>query len=309
MNATNQSLEPIRARDGQTIRIPGKRLPFMFLNQTFDPVRWWKLVTLHWIENRKRYLLALLAMAGALLVWFSFMVLMDVRQGLEMKVQIVTYYVGLFLIGCLYGSMLFADLGHRTQSIQYLSVPASQFEKWLCALFFGVFLFFVAYTLIFYLVDIPMVGLSNKVHALYMQKHHLTVTDDIASIYSIFSLENLPMQESKSNVLLLFYFALQAAFILGSIYFGRYSFLKTIVSLLLFLLVCMLYFVKVIDASVPDGWYMGHEFFSWRQLDDRGQNMVKLASWAGDGFIFVIKYCFPLIFWSITYIRLKEKEV
>ena len=309
MNATNQSLEPIRGRDGHSIRIPEKRLPFVIMNQTFDPIRWWKLVTLHWVEGRKRYLLATLAMAGALFVWFSFMILMDKHDGLEVKIQITTYYVGLFLIGCLYGSMLFADLGHKTQSIQYLSVPASQFEKWLCALFFGVLLFFVAYTVIFYLVDIPMVGLANRIHTLNIQKNNLMPNEGFAKVYNLFSLEDAPMRESKTNVLLLFYFAFQAAFILGSVYFGRYSFLKTVVSLLLFWLVCMLYFVKVIDASVPDGWHMADGLFSWRQLDNHGQNIVRLASWISDSFIFIVKYCFPLIFWSITYTRLKEKEV
>ena len=281
----------------------------------FSPQRWWMLVTLHWAENRKRYLLSLPAIAGVLFVWYCFLLMMNRDEGLSIPFQVSAYYVGLFLIGSLYGSMLFADLGHKTRSIQYLSVPASQFEKLLCALFFGVLLFFIVYTLLYYLVDIPMVGLSNRINLI--RTRHLT--DNIpfnaypVHVYNIYTNKGGPMPDSESNYFLLIYFALQAAFILGSVYFTRYSFIKTVVSLLLLVLVYMLFVLKGIVSNLPQGWHFGPSLFEWSQMREiNGQEeekLVRLSSWVGDSCTFLIKYSLPFILWSITYTRLKEKEV
>lgn len=283
----------------------------------FSPQRWWMLVTLHWAENRKRYLLALPAIAGVLFVWYSFLIMMNKGEPLSTPFQVSAYYVGLFLIGSLYGSMLFSELGHKARSIQYLSVPASQFEKLLCALFFGVLLFFIVYTLLYYLVDIPMVGLSNRISLI--RGRHLGDSGRIfpnghpVQVYNVFTNKGGPLPNSESNYFLLIYFALQAAFILGSIYFMRYSFIKTVVSLLLLVLVYMLFVIKGIVASLPQGWHFGPSLFEWSQVREfNGQEeekLVRLSSWIGNTCTFLIKYSLPFVFWSITYIRLKEKEV
>jgi hypothetical protein len=299
MSSYNKSFEPVI----------GQSSPL------FSPARWWMLVTLHWVENRKRYLLALPAIAGALFVWYSFILVMDRHEPLAISYQFSTYYVGLYLIGCLYGSMLFSELGHKARSIQYLSVPASQFEKLLCALFFGVLLFFIVYTLLFYLVDIPMVALSNRlIHTRSLHAYASSNNDYPIRVYNLITREGAPIPDQDFNAFLLIYFALQAAFILGSVYFVRYSFIKTIVSLLLLVVVYMLFIIKGIASGLPEGWHIGRSLFEWARWGgpDGGMEEVKLirlSSWASNSFIFFIQYCFPFIFWSITYVRLKEKEV
>jgi hypothetical protein len=295
MNVYNESLDPAK--------------------QLFSPARWWLLMTLHWAENRRRYLLALLAIAGALFAWYSFLLVMDRDDPMGMKYQFPAYYIGLILIGCLYGSMLFSELGHKTRGIQYLSIPASLFEKLLCALFFGVLLFFIAYTLLFYLVDIPMVGLANRVmswNALHMH-HNQRPVGYPAVVYNVFANEGAPM-DFPFNVFLVEYFAIQAAFILGSVYFPRYSFVKTVVSLLLCCLVFMLFMIKGIAENLPQGWHIGSSLTEWshwnvyvNEVNER--KLIRSPSWVGDSLLFLVKYCIPLIFWSITYTRLKEKEV
>src|SRR5450432_2157442 len=115
------------------------------MNQSFDAGRWWLLVAKHWSENRKKYTLSLIAITGLLLLWFAIVVFTD-NHSIVAEVQMGTYYTGLFLVGCLYGSMLFADLGSKTRGLNYLVVPASLFEKLLCALFYAVIVFFALYT-------------------------------------------------------------------------------------------------------------------------------------------------------------------
>src|SRR4051794_17424029 len=108
------------------------------MNQVFNAGRWSLLVGKHWSENRKQYSLALVAIAGLQLLWFIIMLGSRGNPMIEPSMQVATYYFGLFVVGCIYGSMLFADLGSKTRGLNYLVVPASQLEKLLCALFYAV---------------------------------------------------------------------------------------------------------------------------------------------------------------------------
>ena len=135
------------------------------MNQTFDLSRWLRLVGADWTEKRKRYLLALLAMGGMLIAWSAFLLSTDKFGPLNLFLQYTAYYCGLYIIGCFYASTIFSQLGNKSQAIPYLAIPASHLEKLLCGILFGVVLFFLAYTCIFYIVDIPMVSMANKIIA------------------------------------------------------------------------------------------------------------------------------------------------
>ena len=132
------------------------------MNQVFDFNRWLLLTGKHWNENKKKYLLSLGAIGGLLILWYSFLMLVNGDHPLSRDIQVLTYYVGLFLTGCLYASLIFSDLSDGPKAISYLLLPASLMEKLLTALLFGVIFYFICYTIIFYAVDIPMVKLSNE---------------------------------------------------------------------------------------------------------------------------------------------------
>src|SRR6218665_1210883 len=107
------------------------------MNQLFSFSRWLLFVRKHWAENRKKYLLGLLALAGIIVVWFVFNVLLSPSDSMDRTTQYGTYFVGLFLVGCLYASTLFSDLSSKSKGINYLAVPASHLEKLFTALLFG----------------------------------------------------------------------------------------------------------------------------------------------------------------------------
>ena len=204
------------------------------MNQSFDAGRWWLLVGKHWSENRKKYTLSLIAIAGLLLLWFLVILFTDGYWGINSSMQSATYYFGLFLVGCLYGSMLFADLGSKTRGLNYLVVPASHLEKLLCSLFYGVLIFFVCYTSIFYIIDSAIVKAATAVQYSHWLQHH--TTGDVFNPQKIFNVFYQPEHSRDPEVLvyvLLFYFVIQAAFITGSVYFAKFSFIKTIIAALL----------------------------------------------------------------------------
>jgi len=279
------------------------------MNQYFSFTRWWMLVTLHWAENRKRYGLGLLAMGGLLCAWFGFIIGVDKYTPMDFFYQYSSYFAGLYFVGCLYASMIFSELGNRAQGIRWLSIPASHLEKLLCALFFSVLLFFVAFTLIFYLVDIPMVKLAS--HIIVREHYKYQGTNQLIGpmgVMNIFSGNGLSIPDR--DMFLLGFFAAQSAFILGSVYFSRYSFVKSAIAVVILMFIAVLFITRVVQGNIPAGWRLsglGEWIRSYNLTGSSG--LVRLPAWFEKSRSFLVEFSVPLIFWFITYFRLKEKEV
>lgn len=295
------------------------------MNQTFDMNRWWLLVGKHWSENRKKYVLSLVAMAGLLLVWYLFGIIGQRENMAHIDMQASTYFFGLYLVGCFYASTLFGELGSKTKGLNYLVVPASILEKLLCALFYGLVVFFVFYTVIYYVLDMAMVSTVNSIEYRHWLKNHATgstfVPDPVINIFSMPA-----TRQDQPNVfvyLILGYLVLQAAFTLGSVYFARFSFIKTFISLLLICLVIAFLFDKVIFRMLPPGsFYNGvtsyHLYTVKDNLETGGtmiysdaaaDKLVTLPRWIDDLLLFIAKFAFAPILWIATLFRLKEKEI
>jgi hypothetical protein len=278
------------------------------MNEIFSIKRWGMLVALHWAGNRKKYLLAMPAIFGLLLVWFSFVLIMDRHDPMAGFIQWMTYYAGLFFVGCLYASTIFAELGDKAQGIAYLAVPASALEKLLCGLLFSIVAFFIVYTLLFYLVDIPMVWLANKLN---VQEHRVWPGGypvDPTIVFNVARGADDMESDRQSHVLLLGFFAIQSAFILGSVYFSRYAFIKTAVAVLVFILFFMIVQKSIMEATLPEGWHRNE--FAWEK--NRGTTFMLAVRFPAllSGLLgFVLSYGATLVFWIATYFRLKEKEV
>jgi hypothetical protein len=282
------------------------------MNQIFSFNRWLLLIGKHWSENRKKYMLGLLALTGIMIVWFVFNILMDPYGAMDESIQYGTYFVGLFIVGCLYGSMLFGELSSRPKGISYLSVPASHFEKTLTALLYGVVIFFLCYTLIFYVADFIMLKIANAVSYAYWEKHH---SDGQA--FSPRKIVNVFWGDERAGLVninifylfLLSYFAIQSAFILGSVYFAKFSFIKTTIALIAVWLFIIVFIDKGLGAFVPHGGFS--DGFSTYRLYSDGETdkIIRLPEWINTIVIFLLKYAFAPIFWIVTYFRLKEKEI
>jgi hypothetical protein len=280
-------------------------------HQQFHFPRWRALVAKQWGENRRRYLLALLAVAGLIAAWEAFMIGMDDYALLDPTMQFATYMSGLWFVGCLYASTLFADLGSRKQALPWLSLPASHLEKLLCALVFGVAGFFIAYTVVFYLVNIPMVYWANSILS-HHPRNWPGSNNPIppSRVYNFITALGSPDPEKNFRLLTAGYFAAQSVFILGSVYFSRFAFFKTVVGILLFILATAVFQRIIINPMLPTGW--NNNVLHWSQ-DANGQEIVtrevRLAYPIEPALILVMQLTLAPFFWLVTWFRLKEKEV
>lgn len=279
------------------------------MNQVFSIKRWGMLVGLHWQENRKRYLLAVYAMLGLLLVWYSFVIIMDRFDPMAGFMQYTTYYAGLFFVGCLYSSTIFSDLGDKAQGIAYLSIPVSALERLLCGLLFCTVAFFIVYNLIFYVVDIPMVHLANR---LIEQQHRVWSEGypvDRSTVFNVFRGLDNNFDDQHHHIFLIAYFCIQSTYILGSVYFSRYAFIKTTVAVFLLILLFVIIQSRVIVPSLPKGWHP-RDFTDWeRNSGTPLVQVIRLPPVLSATLGALLKYGVPLTLWVATYFRLKEKEV
>lgn len=285
------------------------------MNQVFSFNRWLLLVNKHWSENRKKYLLSLGGIAALLMVWFGFIIIMDNYRPMHENLQIITFFFGLVLTGCFFASMMFSDLASKPKGMEFLILPASQLEKLACMVFYSVFVFFISYTLIFYGVDVIMVKLSNSLARSAWEKGHLaTYTRDfyMEKVANVFVLD--PANTNDVNVnyyIVLAFLVVQSLFLLGSVYFPRYSFLKTIIVLLLIIVLVMVFTVKVLSKIIPQGvgFHEGLTSLRMYNTDYTAMKVAKLPEWLAGTLSFLVKYAFAPVFWLIAYFRLKEKQI
>lgn len=275
------------------------------MNQFFSFQRFSLLVAKHWADNKKRYLLSVIAFIGLLIAWFVFTMLVDSSKPMGEDMQMITFFFSLFAVGSFYTNQYYRDLGSRAKGINFLLVPASAFEKILCSLLYTVILFFIVFTAAFYLVDVLMVSIARG----FLMTD---IPDKETVVLNVFSAGKLPVEGEATfntfNILWIF-FAIQSAFLLGSVYFSKYSFIKTIISgfVLFFIIFCFVFFLY---DMMPKGEYV-NGFFTSYHIYNKGKDghLVTLPAWPGQLLYCLLMYGIAPFLWIVTYYRLKEKQV
>jgi len=211
--------------------------------------------------------------------------------------QILTFIWGLTGGGAFLASMAFAYFSSNANGSSYLSLPASQFEKWLCAFIIAMILYPIVYLLFFRTVDATFVELYHRgldpESPLYKREY-----DDV-QVFSFVGWQAIKVYP--------IFLILSSAAQLGSLYFNKAPFIKTAlwfcgICLGLFLinwLFAVILFGKI-DGAVP--------FRSVDILVGKEVGSVELPK-----IIFVsvqraLWYAIPALFWILSLVRLREKE-
>ena len=251
-------------------------------------------------ENKKAYVLLFLASGASLTLLMGVHLTFSNPYLFEETAQVMYYFAGLILWGCLSASLLFSDLGSKSKAINYLLLPASSLEKLVCTVFFGIVVYFIGYTLIFYAVDFTMVSLANK---------KFNTSWPIINLFAINQYKSKLFEDGHTNYFFYTHFGLQSFFLLGSIYFPKYGFFKTAIALVLIWVFMIFYLVVFMKNVSPRGlFYDGTSFLE--VFDPSGKNkIVHLPVGLMGTLKFFFKYAVAVWFWVVAYYRLKEKEV
>jgi hypothetical protein len=249
-------------------------------------------------ENARIYLLLYLAIAAFLILLLG-LYLNFTNPGLfSERAQVMYYFTTLFLSGCLSSGMLFSELGSKPKAISYLLVPSSSEEKFLTTLLFGVFVFFIMCSSVFYIINYVAVTIANFKYGTHWE---------VINLLSLNRYDNVFFDGPITDIFYL-YFPIQALFLLCSVYFKKYSLFKAIVSvgLLWVLFVVLFLFFRFL---MPPGRF-ADSINTYEVIEASGDN--KLISIppiiAYSTFIF-FKFLVTPLLWATAYFRLKEKEL
>lgn len=268
------------------------------MTANFSFKRTFQLINKQWGENRRMYLMSVLALLGLLGIVFGFWAANGGPRYNEEAAYIIGLF-GLFITGAIFASTAFNMLGSKDKGIYWISFPASHLEKFLATWFFNFLIFSVVYLVCFLLLK---TGVESYIQAL---------TDKDPGKYA-YKRVNWNDKDGINAALPYFisaFFAVQAAFLLGSVAFKRFSFIITIVIIAAFLFLFIYYVSKIANNALANyNWNL----FSLRDPYIRGEETYKeytLSPVIKESIQFFLKFLIAPFLWLITWVKLKEKQI
>lgn len=274
------------------------------MNNTFNINRFGLLLKRQWLEFGKIYIISLLVTLGIIVTFYGFLVgsaLFEVKEGLQFE-RMLEFREPLFaFLGFLFISIIassyFAHMGQKPKAVIDLLIPASTFEKFLSSIFYTVILSITSFILLFYLADLAFI---SKLRSMYTDVEQVTpFVDRSGNTISSIDHINYIVSKNKAELIAVLYLVpvfVTSIFLLGSIYFNRFHYIKTAISVMIFVGIWSYITIK------------SGELLFENRVEIRSFHM-KNPQAAAECWAFIIVALAILIFWAITYVRLKEKEV
>ena len=270
----------------------------MMIVQTVKPDRAFLFLKRYAFENAKTYAFLYLAIAAFLVLWLGLQLNFTNPMLFREGAQVVYYFMTLFLSGCLSSGMLFSELGAKPKAIHYLLIPASTLEKFLTSIFFGVIVFFVFCSSIFYFIDFIVVTIANNKFSTHWE---------VINLFSINKYPNLLFDGPVTDIFYL-YFPIQAIFLLCSVYFKKHGLFKAIVGMGL-LWVAAITLALLLYQLLPFGRFTD-TIASYEIIESSGDNkLIKIPQILVISVLTFFRFLLTPLLWAAAYLRLKEKEL
>jgi hypothetical protein len=262
------------------------------MNNTFSLKRFALLFKKHTMENAKTYLLSIAVIVGLLFLLFGFMMFTS-HNYLPVNAQGIIFTFALWIIGSIFTSLSFADLGDKKKAIGVLTLPASHLEKFLVRWLYSFVIFPLIFTGVFYLVDWTMITIR------------LPPPPDKNELFSM-------LDPTAIQYYAFLAYAMFNAFTLwGAIFFEKLHFIKTTVVFFIYVIAFivitdpLLHLVTGIhnSTSIPFGMMHAKTITYpndwWRVTPTEQMKNTNVA-------VFIITL---IVLWMSALARLKEKEV
>ncbi|WP_316769608.1 hypothetical protein [Pedobacter frigiditerrae] len=275
------------------------------MNNTFNIQRFGLLLKRQWLEFGKIYLISLAVALGVIVAFYGFALWKAFTYADSFSPNDLNFREPLFLIfGFIFISIIassyFAHLGQKPKAIIDLLIPASTFEKFLTGVFFTSILSIVSFLFLFYITDLAFV---SKLRGMYTSVEQ--ITPYVHNGKEITSIDNLAYFFTKNGghdkffPIYFFPFFVTSIFLLGSIFFNKFHYIKTAI--------CVMIFSGIWTAIVVKS---GEWLFEGKiMIDQENRNMNHMSQNTAEWLGVLLIVALTAIFWSITYVRLKEKEV
>ncbi len=243
----------------------------------------------HTVENYKTYLMSVGVLAG-LLILFMGIASYGNDGYLLLGFQEAIFIIFLLLAGCIFTSLVFADLGDKKKAIPALTLPASHFEKYFVSWLYSFLIFQLLYVGLFYLIATIVISFGHDMPGRENVLLDLFDKDRIA--YMAFVL----------------YPILHSIILFGSIYFEKLHFIKS--GFAFFICIFLLGLLnRPIMASMIDHQIVGTTIFSPLQITDGKTYWTIFPPEIQKQTVGIVIVIVVVLLWVSAYFRLKEKEV
>lgn len=270
------------------------------MNNTFNINRFGLLLKRQWLDFGKIYLISLVVLLGILVGFYSYSIPSPLKNNnfdydgdLDMRFRYPLFLILGFVFISIVASSYFNILGQKSRAILELMTPASTFEKFLGGIFYTAILSLATYLILFYLVDLPFVKYINAhLSEFKMSGAKASLPKPVESISA-----QIVNDENYRNYLLHFItvpFLITSIFLVGSIYFNRFHYIKTAISVMVFGVLWVTSTIFVMRRLTSNTVWVGNYY--WQDES----NILFIMSLMG--------ILLTLAFWLISFIRLKEKE-
>ena len=278
----------------------------MQVNNTLNAGRFGAYFKKHLVDNYRFYLMSIVVLTGLILLLLIFVGLTETHFS-RYSDLLPFYLVGLYISGLIFTSISFNELGNKPRGIDYLLLPASHLEKFLTTLLITTIGFLLVYHLAFFLA--------------------VQVLDTIVRIRYGAIMENDLTKFSEKDIWQWNYYIwviAQSLFLLGAVYFHKYSLIKTV--FFFFVFVLSLYLVNALFVQ----FFFHKQMADWRaHFPFVGVNIELPQQPAVNGdtgthyrfvllmipenmqnvLLFMVKYLLAPMLWTIAYFRLRDKEI
>jgi hypothetical protein len=275
----------------------------MQTNNVFSAGRFGGYMRKHLVDNFRLYGLSAIVLSVLLLFMLIISMSYNMRTTPVLSALVPVFFIGMFVTGLIFTSLCFSELGNKPQGIDYLLFPASQLEKFVSTLFVSTLGFLLIYHIAFYLAYLGM-------DAVVLMRRGVHIVNDL----------NAYLRDEPWLYTYYGWFIAQAIMLLGAAYFQKYSFIKTIFALILF--IASLYFVNTLFAYL----FFGQRLAEWNHhfpfvginvvlgnIPSEGTHaahkFLMLPSSLRDGLLFIAKYLLAPMLWALAYMRLRDKEM
>jgi hypothetical protein len=243
------------------------------------------LIKRQWLEHAKAYYIGAIAITG--IISCLFLITWHWRTSFNGDTRKGLFLLLLLAGGGIFASSLLKDLGNKQKGMWLLILPAPVSAKLFTALFYGIIVYFLAFTCLFLLVQecsLLLLGADGPGRIDFLKNGFYN---------NIFTFINY-----------------QSIVLLGSVYFNKTQFLKTLILVIVGFFAIntgntiLLKFITgetTITSSLPlDYFQFVHEH------ENMYVHLPASVEWVVS---WLVHLFLPVMLWTITYFRLHEKQL
>lgn len=258
------------------------------MNDLLNPRRFWWLLKFEYNQKGKSLLFSAGLIVGLMLLLMLPILGSSTYRDILSLLHLLAFFVAVIMGGSLFTNLSFLEYGSPLKGIAAVMIPASRTEKFLLALLINL-IFAATFILLYWKLHHWLIDLANQ--NLSPESRWYQYTPPHVTVFLSYC-----------------YFLLQAVIFLGSIYFAKNSFVKTMGVFFVFgLVIYFFHFILVNSFSENATNIMTFPFTSWQIW--KGKNYFIDLPQELEWVKWTILLSFILGLWYVAFVRLKEKEI